>query len=160
LQEGRFRKDFLDRIRRWHVSVPTLDERKDDIFLFVQSECGKHKPTPRFLIGLLRYSWPGNVRELLDVLRLAQSKTVGAEDRLDLDHLELDAPAVISAARDMDEEEAEGVIFRWLEEVFGRRGFRKNTGLHHRIGQFLGISDASVSNKMKKLRSSSDSSSG
>lgn len=75
--EGVFRSDLYFRLKVFHLHVPPLRERPEDIPLLVRGgldpvaeRLGVAVPplTDGFLERLQRYSWPGNVRELLNVL--------------------------------------------------------------------------------------------
>jgi transcriptional regulator with GAF, ATPase, and Fis domain len=77
IQQGRFREDLWYRIAVFHVVLPPLRERRDDIAAL--AEHFAHRAARRFglpfhglneeHIELLRaYDWPGNVRELASVV--------------------------------------------------------------------------------------------
>jgi DNA-binding NtrC family response regulator len=77
---GRFRGDLLYRIQGITVQVPSLRDRRADIFplmeQFVSELSARHSVRhPRFTRSakdlLLRYEWPGNVRELRNVVETA-----------------------------------------------------------------------------------------
>jgi two-component system response regulator AtoC len=85
--EGRFREDLFFRISGFHVTVPPLRERRDDIpalirYLLarggdrfgVQGKLSLDGEAEELLVS---YDWPGNVRELENVLQRA---TILAED--------------------------------------------------------------------------------
>src|SRR5262249_25858403 len=95
VKDGELKADLWRRLRSWTVRIPTLAERKSDIFLFVDSLCKSHTPKPEFLLALLRYSWPGNVGELSEVLHQTLGRTKGKDGTLTLDHLELHDPSII-----------------------------------------------------------------
>jgi DNA-binding NtrC family response regulator len=86
IEQGRFRKDLLYRLRGVTLHLPPLRERREDIaelahhFLFrynrqlgttVQTIC------PEALTLLRSYPWPGNVRELQSVIREALIASAG-----------------------------------------------------------------------------------
>jgi two-component system NtrC family response regulator len=68
--QGRFRPDLFYRLNVIPMSVPSLEERKDDIPLLVREFVRRYAPrnkvtvSPKLLDRLSRYSWPGNIREL------------------------------------------------------------------------------------------------
>lgn len=74
----RFREDLLYRINVITLSLPTLNERKEDIPLFV-THFLKNKVRSKMQINidpvaleiLSKYHWPGNVRELENVIERA-----------------------------------------------------------------------------------------
>lgn len=73
VREGRFREDLYFRLNVFHITVPPLRERTDDIpdlaHFFFEEQCRRRERelagiTPEAMQCLLNYSWPGNVREL------------------------------------------------------------------------------------------------
>jgi transcriptional regulator with GAF, ATPase, and Fis domain len=69
LKEGRFRQDLYARLNEYHLSLPPLRDRKEDIFMllaeFYRRHGGQHlQVTFPFMMALLHYDWPYNVREL------------------------------------------------------------------------------------------------
>ncbi len=93
IASGNFREDLYYRLSMVELTVPSLNERSEDIPLLARhfvrkfsAEFSKHIEglTPRALIVLKRYSWPGNVRELEHVIgracMLADGTTLDVED--------------------------------------------------------------------------------
>jgi DNA-binding NtrC family response regulator len=91
LSEGRLREDLFYRINQFHVEVPSLKERGEDILiladLFLQrfkANTGASYHGETFSVGVLKilrsYTWPGNVRELKNVVErvaiLSRSKVI------------------------------------------------------------------------------------
>jgi two-component system, NtrC family, response regulator AtoC len=84
---GRFREDLYFRISGFHVTVPPLRERREDIPALIRYLLARG--SERFGVGgrlavepeaeeiLMGYDWPGNVRELENVLQRA---TILAEE--------------------------------------------------------------------------------
>jgi psp operon transcriptional activator len=94
--QGKFKRDLLDRLSFEVLLVPPLRIRRGDIELLANHfasqmalEIGLAK-TPRFsaraLQTLRNYGWPGNVRELRNVVERAVYRAEGPEiDEIDLD---------------------------------------------------------------------------
>ena len=92
IQKGNFREDLYHRLSVIVLSVPALDERKEDIPLLVEhfseqicAESGKAvRPfAPEAMKLLQDRSWPGNIRELRNVverLLILGGTTVSAQD--------------------------------------------------------------------------------
>jgi len=83
IKEGRFRQDLYYRISAFHIHIPALRERKEDIPLLVdhflwmlkQQYNKKLKVHPEVLNQFLEYNWTGNVRELENTIhRIAVTK--------------------------------------------------------------------------------------
>ncbi|MFA6541935.1 MAG: sigma-54 dependent transcriptional regulator [Bacteroidota bacterium] len=78
VRTGRFREDLLYRLNVITLSLPTLQQRKDDIPILVKSIL-ERKNKARIkkalhadaLQALMDYDWPGNIRELENVLERA-----------------------------------------------------------------------------------------
>ncbi|MBU0479299.1 sigma-54 dependent transcriptional regulator [bacterium] len=80
VRRGKFREDLFHRLNEFHISLPPLRERKDDIpYLAMrflkEGNQELDKKIERFSSDvmklLLDYPWPGNVRELKNVVRKA-----------------------------------------------------------------------------------------
>lgn len=72
-EEGRFRTDLYYRLNVFHIFVPPLRDRKEDVPLLARFFVGKFKRKTGKKMGrihademkrLVEYHWPGNVREL------------------------------------------------------------------------------------------------
>jgi two-component system, NtrC family, response regulator AtoC len=78
VERGEFRKDLFYRLNTFHVQVPPLRERKEDIpllakhFFDVFTHGGTKKSVKRFTAEaedlLKAYHWPGNIRELRNLV--------------------------------------------------------------------------------------------
>ena len=77
VQNGAFRPDLYHRLNVFHIQLPPLRERKEDIPLLVRHFTEKYagqyqKPLPRFdkeaIQKLEEYDYPGNVRELEHII--------------------------------------------------------------------------------------------
>jgi len=80
VQEGRFRQDLYFRLVAFHLHLPPLRERLDDLKLLVnhficklceESGADTKGVSRDFIDCLIQYDWPGNVRELVNVLQTA-----------------------------------------------------------------------------------------
>jgi two-component system NtrC family response regulator len=78
--KGRFRQDLLFRLRSFHLEIPPLARRPDDVRAlavhYLKRLCAQEGLAPKGLSPdlwniLTRYHWPGNVRELVAVLEHA-----------------------------------------------------------------------------------------
>jgi DNA-binding NtrC family response regulator len=86
VKERKLNQDFFYRWNVFHLALPPLRERTEDIPLlaryFMESSSQKHqRPTMRwssdFEAALLDYSWPGNVRELRNAIEKLLSLAPG-----------------------------------------------------------------------------------
>lgn len=78
--EGRFRPDLLFRLRAFHLELPPLRDRLEDLPELARYQVARvcqdyglepKEFSPEFFDSLRRYSWPGNVRELFNALERA-----------------------------------------------------------------------------------------
>jgi len=169
---GHLREDLFYRLNVFHIHLPPLRERKEDMaaladFLITElnrkHSCKVSDISPTAQEALLRHNWPGNVRELRNVLERAV--ILAGEGSIELKHLPAmfysggAAPistvaAADSSAIDMDQiqfsigttvEEAEkGLILRTLQHT------RNNKT---RAAEILGISLKTLHNKLKEYGS-------
>lgn len=93
IKKGNFREDIYYRINEFNIQIPTLNERKSDIKLYLNhflssanTELEKDVEgfTKEALDKLLNYYWPGNLREMKNVIKRAtllcgESKEIGIE---------------------------------------------------------------------------------
>jgi two-component system response regulator HydG len=93
VKEGKLREDLFYRLSVFHLELPALRERGEDIPLlarfFLESFADKYqRPAlswhPDFAPALLAHSWPGNVRELRNAMErlavLAAGPNLSAKD--------------------------------------------------------------------------------
>lgn len=80
VQRQEFREDLLFRLRSFHIELPPLRERLEDVRdlarahldqLCVRKGIAAKDFSPDFVPTLQSYSWPGNIRELLQTLERA-----------------------------------------------------------------------------------------
>jgi two-component system response regulator AtoC len=81
VEEGTFREDLYFRLNVFHIPLPPLEQRKEDlpelIKHFIRKECQKVGISdsivmqPEALQALLAYNWPGNIRELQNIIARA-----------------------------------------------------------------------------------------
>jgi transcriptional regulator with PAS, ATPase and Fis domain len=169
---GHLREDLFYRLNVFHVHLPPLRERKEDIPTMAQAliaemnrkhECKVTEISPETLECLRRHNWPGNVRELRNVLERAV--ILAGEGSIELKNLPAFlqnrtatvpgvAPAAPVPAEDPDgvkfqigttvEEAEKGLILRTLEHT------RNNKT---RAAEILGISLKTLHNKLKEYGS-------
>ena len=78
VRQGNFRADLYYRLEEIPITIPPLDQRREDIPLLIDafldefarlSPFGRIELGPRAMAGLQMRSWPGNVRELRNSIR-------------------------------------------------------------------------------------------
>ena len=80
IEEGKFRPDLFYRLNVFHIEIPPLRERREDIPLLVDHFTRKFsremskkitRVSPAAMNELQQYNWPGNVRELENAVERA-----------------------------------------------------------------------------------------
>jgi two-component system response regulator GlrR len=92
MREGNFREDLYYRLNVVHISIPVLDDRRDDIPLLVShflqqiaAETGEDRKVyaPEAVELLVTAEWPGNIRQLYNIVRqnvaLSRSPVISGE---------------------------------------------------------------------------------
>ncbi len=151
-REGTFREDLFYRLNVMPLHLPPLRERaREDRLALLQrffSELRNQLPNAPEEIGaealerLLDYRWPGNVRELRNVLERALLVSRGAK-RLGVEHLPPEMGRRATDPRGVPMSLAE------LERRHVERVLRKHSGNRTRAAEELGISRATLINKIK-----------
>lgn len=104
VKEGRFREDLYFRLSMFHIHIPPLRDRKDDIarlihFVLQNLAVGQGKKVleldPIAEEILVEFAWPGNVRELENVINRAHILADG--DRITLADLPPDIARSVQA---------------------------------------------------------------
>ena len=110
VKEGKLNQDLFYRLNVFHLALPPLRERADDIPLlaryFLESFGEKYQRpimpwASDFVAALLAHSWPGNVRELRDAMeRLALLAPGPSLTATDVQQCRVDAMLEDNTARD------------------------------------------------------------
>lgn len=156
VQQGLFRNDLYYRLNSFHLHLPPLREREDDLIelidhfldMFCREQGKKAMRLSEVALSLFRrYSWPGNVRELRNVLErtvlLCGSNTIPHEilpekmkGLADQDHTENWVPDL-----DLPAQEKELILTAlkqcaWNQTLSARKlGITRNT-LRYRIRKY------------------------
>jgi DNA-binding NtrC family response regulator len=92
VQTGQFRRDLYHRLNQFHLKIPPLRERPEDVIALADHFLHRHAPEKRFSQQaknrLLAYYWPGNIRELESVV--LQAATLREELEIGADSLPLE----------------------------------------------------------------------
>lgn len=95
VDRGAFRKDLYYRLVTYHIHLPPLRERLDDIKLlthhYISKICDQFGINPKniskdFVETLMLYDWKGNIRELISVLHSSIANAMN-EPKLNPHHL-------------------------------------------------------------------------
>ncbi len=150
VKEGRFREDLFYRLNVFHIDIPPLRERKEDIPQLVQHFITKYNQvlnkrisaiSPEGISLLMDYSFPGNVRELENIIERAtimcNSNTIEKELLFFLEQKN-----AIPRANTLKEMEKEMI----------KKTLLQNNGNRTRTAQLLGMSRRNLILKLKEYQ--------
>ncbi|HWP66856.1 MAG TPA: sigma-54 dependent transcriptional regulator [Candidatus Limnocylindria bacterium] len=158
---GRFRQDLYYRLNVFHIAVPALRARKEDVrplaeFFLARyaREFGRGSLSlaPEVFPMLESYRWPGNVRELQNVMERAAVLT-SAGGMVDARLLGQLLPTVTSDAPGPSEPAADGKLapaMEAFERKFILRTLRAVDDNKAEAARVLGVSERTLWYKLKK----------
>ena len=158
--KGTLREDLLYRINVFHIHLPSLKERKEDIPLLAQylvtSLAQKLARPARFLSpaaieALQFHAWPGNVRELRNVIERAV--VICSGEQVERHHF---APYPIDQRERLRNEDTitfpVGTPIEEVERQMIIRTIKKTKNNKTRAAELLGISLKTLHNKLNLYR--------
>ncbi|MEW6413534.1 MAG: sigma 54-interacting transcriptional regulator [Candidatus Zixiibacteriota bacterium] len=147
MREGAFRPDLYHRLNEIPISLPPLDERREDIAPLVEyyltnlglkvGSSGSGDAIRRLVDILLKQDWPGNVRELIAQVRYLHITAQGNLERM-----------IDLALGDGSRSEIEK-----LTQVLEMTGWNRS-----RTASILGVSEGTIRNRLRKYGLSRDDS--
>lgn len=140
VSQGKFREDLYYRLNAIQIKVPSLRERKDDIYLlfrkFTADFSDKYRVckislTHDAISALTTYRWPGNIRQLKNVAEtvsaLESVKLTPGAERLEIDartlrkylpaEPETALPALSDARRDSFTDDEKKMLFKAILDL-------------------------------------------
>jgi DNA-binding NtrC family response regulator len=161
LAEGKFREDLYYRLSVFHIELPALRERREDIPVLANffrerfaRRLGKRveRFSERAQYDLMRYDYPGNVRELENAIQRAVTLAEGSE----IGHFDLPRTfreAVVPLLREGDAfPYSEQMTLAQLEAEHIRRVLAHFAGNATKAAKSLGISRSTLWRKMRDHR--------
>lgn len=147
LAENKFRADLLYRLAVFHLHIPPLRRRGDDVYLLARSFLDRLNEAEgarkEFSVDSWRYlrehGWPGNVRELYNTVQRA---FILADDEIDLRGASEYGADVAEATlgADSDVTFREGMSLSDIERVVIKETLKRCSGNKTRTAAVLGIS--------------------
>jgi len=180
VRQGLLREDLYYRLNVFHLRMPALRERREDILLLTQHLATRQRQridlAPEVQQRLQAYSWPGNVRELDNVLQRAlilAGPPLRGVVQIRPEHLPADLGKVTASAPDAQElsasnalptsalalsdlaslELAEAIVA--LESNFIEEALRRSGDNKRRAAALLGISERALWYKLGRSRGGS-----
>ena len=127
VSKGTFREDLYHRLNEFSIHIPSLSERKEDLFLYTeyfleQANTALQKNvlglTPQVEAAFKKYNWPGNLRELKNVIKRAVLLSPEAYIPMDVIPMEVVTASKLSEPRDFSKTTNEKeLILSALEEA-------------------------------------------
>ena len=163
VKSGKFRNDLFHRLNEFHIFIPPLRERKEDIptlakhFLNMANKelnrkiKGFSADTMKFLHN---YSWPGNVRELKNAIRRAVILTdYNVSEYINLSSLSADMKQQeeIEMIKTFEEGFSFGEIIKNLERNLIQKALEKADNNKTQAAKILKIQRKALYRKMEKL---------
>ena len=173
IKEGRFREDLYYRLNVVSVTLPTLHERKDDVFelalYFLKKAAQRARKrvsriTDEAVEMLRQYDWPGNIRELENVIERAVVLTDA--EHIDVNELpeeiiQFEAARITNAIEHSDtviESPVAGVLDAVRETIPAheteadllQRVLRESNGNKSKAARSMGIPRSTFFSRLKK----------
>ena len=163
LKKNELREDLYYRLNVFHINLPPLRERLDDLPLLCDAllrDLNKKHGTKIVEIAsevteqFRRHHWPGNVRELRNTLERAVILT--GEGTIGMDHLPTNFNSVAAVTRANDDRDPTTVRLRVgttiseAEKVLIQRTLLHTKNNKTRAAEILGISLKTLHNKLKE----------
>ncbi len=150
VRENRFREDLFYRLNVFHINIPPLRDRKEDIPLLVQYFIQKYNQilnkkisgvSKNVLDLLMDYSFPGNIRELENIMERAM--IMCTENTIEKNVLYFHNKEKI--------EQRTGTL-KEIEKEIIKKYLIHNDGNRTKAAQALGISRRSLQSKIKEYQ--------
>ena len=154
IEQGRFRQDLHYRLNTFHIQIPPLRERKEDIPLlveyFLEQFCQSFGRSPlaieREAMDLLQvYDWPGNVRELRNTIERLVLRCRG--QRISAQEV---PPEIARAGRKKAKDAVSELDMVEHEKRLIVEALNKTGGNQVRAARLLGITRNTLRYRMKK----------
>ncbi|QIE59534.1 sigma-54-dependent Fis family transcriptional regulator [Rasiella rasia] len=150
---GTFREDLYHRLNEFSVHIPSLHERKEDLFLFTEFfleqaniSLGKQiKGLDKMVeTAFKKYSWPGNLRELKNVIKRAVLLTNTSYIPIDVIPREVILETEAAPKKDFSKDTNERLlIINALEEAQNNKA---------KAARLLNITRKTLYNKLKQYQ--------
>jgi DNA-binding NtrC family response regulator len=154
IEAGAFRADLYYRLNVIPFSIPTLQQRREDILTLADHFLRKYEPktqrrqfqlSSELAAVMQAYDWPGNVRELQNFIRralaLTQSNSLGVDLFSSVSQASSPSPASLPKP---------GVTLQDLERSLLEATLLATQGNRTRTAEMMGVSLRTVRNKIRE----------
>ncbi len=136
-----------------YLTVPSLNDRREDIPLFGERFGDGHRPDERFLLTLLQNDWRSlEVDGLITAVTTAVSRTPDGQP-LTLDSLNGSVPAELRRRiAALDEGEVGSSLYRFLLDLLRQHGSEpgaRGRSPNVRLAQLMGVDKSTIGRRLK-----------
>lgn len=160
VQDGTFRNDLFFRLNEFHINLPLLKDRKDDIPVLAKTFLDEaNEELSKNVKGfsadaanlLLTYSWPGNVRELKNTVRRAV--LLAEDDYIVPENITLSSSSVFkgSSAHLSEEPNTLEDATKQVEREMIKKALEQSGGNKIKAAQLLKMNRKTLYRKIKSL---------
>jgi PAS domain S-box-containing protein len=155
VHEGRFREDLYYRIHVINLSLPSLNQRREDIPLLVDHLVAKlnriqgkeiEGVSQEVMAQLMGYEYPGNVRELENIIEQAFVLCRGR--LIELHHL----PAELRPSSQSGYGGSNPMSLQAMEKLLISEALRRHKGSRSKAAKQLGVNPSTLYRKLKALK--------
>ncbi|RPI18495.1 MAG: sigma-54-dependent Fis family transcriptional regulator [Ignavibacteriae bacterium] len=154
IKQKKFREDLYYRITTVTLTLPSLNERKDDIPLLVDYYLKKLGDklnrtlsiTPEAINILMKYDWKGNVRELENILERAV--ITSENDKLNVNEFKF--LQISENAEENPFSSLDNVGLKEIERLYIKKILEENNWNKLKVAQILGIDRKTLYKKIKE----------
>ena len=168
LETKMLRDDLYYRLNVFHIDLPPLRQRKEDIPVLVQSliqdlnekhECRVTDLDPEVMARILSHCWPGNIRELRNVLEraviMAREGTIAPQHLPPAFHVPQEEQAVAPGGEERNVLTLEaGKPLREIEKEYIQLTLKQTKNNKRRAAEMLGMSVRTLHSRLAELAAS------
>ena len=165
LEKKLLREDLYYRLNVFHIDLPPLRHRKEDIPSLIQAlirdlngkhECRVTDVHPEVLARLMSHTWPGNIRELRNVLEraviVAREGTIMANHLPPAFHIPQEQPIAPPGQEERNTITIEaGKPLRDIEKAYIQLTLKQTKNNKRRAAEMLGMSVRTLHSRLAEL---------